>query len=75
MHNLVEVALGDLFPKENERWHSKKQYIHEIFLQERKEKERAVVRDLADAGESLKHALRKEVVSRVISIFPYVHFQ
>ena len=75
MQNLVEVALGDLFPGQCEEWLSIKQDIHEAFLREQKERKSAVARDLADAEDSLQHALREEVVNRAISIFPYVRFQ
>jgi hypothetical protein len=75
VQNLVDVALGDLFPEQCEEWLSIKQYIHEIFMQERSGEESAVARDIANAKDSLQHALREEVVDHVIKIFPYVLFQ
>ena len=44
-------------------------------MQERREKNSAVARDLADTEESLQHVLREKVVDHVISIFPYVLVQ
>jgi hypothetical protein len=75
VQNLVDVALGELFPELREEWLSIKQYIHEIFLQEWSRKESAVASDIANARDSLQHALREEVVGRVIKIFPYALFQ
>ena len=75
MQNLVDIALGDLFPKPSEEWLSIRQDIHEIFERERTRELSAVVRDIANTKELLQHALREEVVSHVISIFPYVLFQ
>ena len=74
VQNLVDVALGELFPELYEEWLSIKQYIHKIFLQERTRKESAVVSDIANTRGSLQHALREEVVGHVINIFPYVLF-
>src|SRR6266702_1928186 len=75
VQTLVDIALGGLFPKQCEEWHVRKQYIHEIFMRERREKKSAVARDLADPEDSLQHALRQEVVDHVIKIFPYVLIQ
>ena len=75
MQNLVEVALGDLFPEQCEEWLSTKKYIQEVFIREQKERKSAIVRDLADAEDLLQHALREEIVDRVIQNFPYVLFQ
>jgi hypothetical protein len=74
VQNLVEVALGDLFPVQCEEWLSIKQHTHEAFIREKKERKSVVasVRELADTEDSLQHALCEEVVDRVISIFPYV---
>ncbi|KAH9016242.1 hypothetical protein EDB85DRAFT_1898280 [Lactarius pseudohatsudake] len=65
-----DVALRDLFPRQCEEWHDIKQYIHEIFMQERKEKKSAIARDIANTENSLRHALREEVVDHVIGSFP-----
>ncbi|KAH9026661.1 hypothetical protein EDB84DRAFT_1589144 [Lactarius hengduanensis] len=70
VQNLVHVALRDLFPRQCEEWHDIKQYIHEIFMQERKEKKSAIARDIANTENSLRHALREEVVDHVIGGFP-----
>ena len=75
MQNLFDVALGDLFPTQCGEWLSLKQDIREIFGRERTEKGTAFSRDIANTKDPLHHALREEVVSRVISIFPYVLFQ
>ncbi|KAN0136112.1 hypothetical protein V8E53_005972 [Lactarius tabidus] len=70
VQTLVREALGDLFPKQCKDWHVRKQHIDKIFLQERREKNIAVARGLADTEDSLQHALREQVVDHVISIFP-----
>jgi len=75
VQTLVHEALWDLFPKQCKEWHVRKQYIHEIFMQERREKKSVVARDLSDTDDSLQHVLREEVIKLVISIFPYVPFQ
>ena len=75
MKELIEVALGDHFPGQCEDWLSVKGYLHEVFKREREERKSAAARRLADSEESLQHALREEVVHRVIGFFPYVHFQ
>jgi hypothetical protein len=62
MQSLVDVALGDLFPEQCEEWFSIRQYIHEVFIREKKERKSVVARDLANAEDSLQHALREEVV-------------
>jgi hypothetical protein len=72
---LVREGLEGLFPKQCKEWHVRKKHVHEIFMQERREKNSAVARDLADTEESLQHVLREEVVDHVISIFPYVLVQ
>ncbi|KAI9452888.1 hypothetical protein BJY52DRAFT_1124024 [Lactarius psammicola] len=71
MRILVDVALGSLFPEQYEEWYDTKQYIHGIFMRELREKKSAIVRDLADTEDSLRHALREEVVDHVTGIFPY----
>jgi hypothetical protein len=75
VQNLVEVALGTLFPDHCGEWHSLKQDVHEIFLRERTEKGSAVARDIASMEAHVQHVLREEVVGHVTSIFPYVHCQ
>lgn len=75
VQTLVREALGDLFPKQCKDWQVRKQHIHEIFMQEREEKNSAVARDLADTEDTLHQALREEVVDHVISISPYVFIQ
>ena len=75
VQTLVREALGDLFPKQCKDWHVRKQHINEIFSQERREKNIAVARGLADAEDSLQTALREQVIDHVISIFPYVHLR
>jgi len=75
VQHLVDAALGDLFPKKYEEWLDIKQYIRDVFLRQRREKESAVTRDIADTENSLQHALREEVIDHVISIFPYVLFR
>jgi hypothetical protein len=72
VQTLVREALGDLFPKQCKDWQVRKQHIDKIFLQERREKNIAVARGLADTEDSLQHALREQVVDHVINIFPYV---
>jgi hypothetical protein len=73
--NLVDVALGDLFPEQCEEWFSLKQDIHNFFLREQTERGSAVARAIDDTKVRLQHALRKGVVGHVINIFPYVLFQ
>lgn len=75
MQNLVDIALRDLFPEPTEEWLSIRHDIHEIFERERRREGSAVARDIANIKEPLQHALREEVVSHVIGIFPYVLFQ
>ncbi|KAH8993667.1 hypothetical protein EDB83DRAFT_2304539 [Lactarius deliciosus] len=70
VQNLVHVALGDLFPRQCEGWYDIKRYIHEIFMQERREKKRAIVREIVNTENDLQHALREEVVDHVIGSFP-----
>ena len=74
VQNLIEVALANLFPGQCEEWLSAKQYIHDVFKRERKERKSVVARNLAEAEGSLQRTLREEVVERVMSIFPYVLF-
>ena len=75
MQNLVNVALGDLFPEQCEEWASIRRHVHEVFMRDRREKISAVARDLVDTEDWLQHALRSEVVDHVINIFPYVLIQ
>ncbi|KAF8267057.1 hypothetical protein EI94DRAFT_1731643 [Lactarius quietus] len=70
VQTLVDLALKDLLPAQCDEWLFSSQYIRETFLQERREKKNAVVRDIASTKDSLQHELRDEVVNRVISIFP-----
>lgn len=75
VQTLVHEALGDIFPKQCKDWHVRKQHINEIFAQERREKNIVVAHGLADAEDSLRTALREQVINHVISIFPYVHLR
>ncbi|KAH9054525.1 hypothetical protein EDB87DRAFT_1580466 [Lactarius vividus] len=70
VQDLVDIALRDLFPRQCEEWNGIKQYIHEVFMQERREKKSAIVRDIANTENNLRHALREEVVDHVIGSFP-----
>jgi hypothetical protein len=72
VQTLVDLALGNLFPEQCNEWLSSTQNIRETFIQERREKRNAVVRDIASTKDSLQRALHEEVVDHVISIFSYV---
>jgi hypothetical protein len=69
---VVDLALGSLFPGICDEWFSLTQNIRETFVQERREKRVAVVRDIAGTKDALQGALRVAVVDHVISIFSYV---
>ena len=75
VQTLVDLALGNLFPEQCKEWHVIKQQIHEIFMQERREKESAFTRDIVNTKDAVQNALRQEVVDHVIGIFPYVVIQ
>ncbi|KAH8993666.1 hypothetical protein EDB83DRAFT_2325213 [Lactarius deliciosus] len=70
VQNLIDIALRDLFPRQCEEWNGIKQYIQDIFMQERREKKSAIDRDIADTENNLRYALREEVIDHVIGSFP-----
>ena len=72
MQIVVDLALRSLFPGICDEWFSLTQNIRETFIQERREKKSAVVRDIASTKDALQRALREEVVNHVTSIFSYV---
>jgi hypothetical protein len=70
VQTLVNVALWDLFPEQCKEWRAVKQDIREVFMREQTRRKSAVAQDVANTEDSLRRALREEVVDHVINLFP-----